>query len=82
MWYHFKFALLSSGIQLKYHFTYCCLTSDRSFKKPLINVSPTLVTFNTRWVNLFPQRSFNVLLLTLDKLSKNYVLETFTQRKN
>ena len=70
------------------------LTSDRSFEKRLINVWLTLATFtnvnkrwvnvyvNKRWVNVYLQRSFNVLLLTLDKLSKNDVPETFTQRKN
>ena len=30
-----------------------------------------LATFNKRWVNVYLQRSFNVLLLTVDKLSKN-----------
>ena len=49
------------------------LTSDLAFEKRLINVWSTLATFNRRWVN--------VLLLTLDKLSKNDVPETFTQRK-
>ena len=58
------------------------LTSDSAFEKRLINVWPTLATFNKRWVNVHLQRSFNVLLLTLDKLSKNHVPETFTQRKN
>ena len=47
------------------------LTSDPAFEKRLINVWPTLATFNKRWVNVYLQRSFNVLLLTLDKLSKN-----------
>ena len=50
------------------------LASDLAFEKLLINVWSTLATFNRRWVN--------VLLLTLDKLSKNDVPETFTQRKN
>ena len=58
------------------------LTSDPAFEKRLINVWPTLATFNRCWVNVYLQRSFNVLLLTLDKLSKNDVPETFTQRKN
>ena len=58
------------------------LTSDPAFEKRLINVWPTLATFNRRWVNVYLQRSFNVLLLTLNKLSKNDVPETFTQRKN
>ena len=58
------------------------LTSDPAFKKRLINVCPTLATFNRRWDNVYLQRSFNVLLLTLDKLSKNDVPETFTERKN
>ena len=49
------------------------LASDLAFEKLLINVWSTLATFNRRWVN--------VLLLTLDKLSKNDVPETFTQRK-
>ena len=49
------------------------LASDLAFEKRLINVWSTLATFNRRWVN--------VLLLTLDKLSKNDVPETFTQRK-
>ena len=58
------------------------LTSDPAFEKRLINVWPTLATFNKRWVNVSLQRFFNVLLLTLDKLSKSDVPETFTQRKN
>ena len=58
------------------------LTSDPAFEKRLINVWPTLATFNKRWVNVYLQRSFNVLLLTLDKLSKNGVPEMFTQRQN
>ena len=58
------------------------LTSEPGFEKGLINVWPILATFNKRWVNVYLQRSFNVLLLTLDKLSKNDVPETFTQRKN
>ena len=58
------------------------LTSDTGFEKGLINVWPTLATFNKRWVNVSLQRFFNVLLLTLDKLSKSDVPETFTQRKN
>ena len=41
-----------------------------------------LATFNRRWINVFMQRSFNVFLLTLDKLSKNDVPETFARRKN
>ena len=40
-----------------------------------------LATFNKRWVNVYLQRSFNVLLLTVDKLSKNNAPEMFTQRK-
>ena len=58
------------------------LTSNPAFEKRLINVWPTLATFNKRWVNVYLQRSFNVLLLTLDKLSKNDIPDTFTQRKN
>ena len=58
------------------------LTSDRSFEKHLINFWLTLATVNRRWVNAYLQLSFNVLLLTLDKLSKNDAPETFTQRKN
>ena len=58
------------------------LISDSPFEKRLINVWSTLATFNKRWVKVYLQRSFNVLLLTLDKLSKNDIPETFTQRKN
>ena len=58
------------------------LTSDRSFEKRLINVWLTLATFNKRWVNVYLQRSFNVLLVTLDKLPKNGVPEMLIQRKN
>ena len=82
MWYRilnlrcFHLALSKSIILPDY------LTSDLAFEKRLINVWPTLATFNRRWVNVYLQRSFNVLLLTLDKLSKNDVPETFTQRKN
>ena len=72
----FRLALSKSIILPDY------LTSDLAFKKRLINVWPTLGTFNRRWVNVYLQRSFNVLLLTLNKLSKNDVPETFTQRKN
>ena len=43
------------------------LTSDSAFEKRLINVWPTLATFNKRWVNVCLQRSFNVLLLALIK---------------
>ena len=57
-------------------------TSDSAFEKGLINVWPTLAMFNKRWVKVYLQRSFNVLLLTLDKLSKNDIPETFTQRKS
>ena len=52
------------------------LTSDQSFEKRLINVWLALATFSKRWVNVYLQRSFNVMLLTLDKLSKNDVPET------
>ena len=58
------------------------LTSDLAFEKRLINVWPMLATFNRRWVNVYLERSFNLLLLTLNKLSKNDVPETFTQRKS
>ena len=44
------------------------LTSDIAFEKRLINV--------------YLQRSFNVLLPMLDKLSKNDIPERFTQRKH
>ena len=58
------------------------LISDLAFEKRLINVWPTFATFNSRWVNVYLQRSLNALLLTLDKLSKNDLPETFTRRKN
>ena len=58
------------------------LTSDPAFEKGLINVWPTLAMFHKRWVNVYLQRSFNVLLLTFNKPSKNDIPETFTQRKN
>ena len=58
------------------------LTSNSAFEKRLINVWSTLATFNKRWVSVYLKRSFNVWLLTVDKLSKNDVPETFTQRKN
>ena len=58
------------------------LTSEPGFEKGLINVWSILATFNKRWVNVYLQHSFNVLLLTLDKLSKNGVPEMFTQRQN
>ena len=58
-----------------------CLTSDLSFEKHLINVCPTLATFNRRWLNVYLQRSFNMFLM-LYKLSKNDVPGTVTQRKN
>ena len=58
------------------------LTLNLAFEKGLIKVWPKLATFNCRWVKVYLQRSFNVLLLTLDKLSKNNVPETFTRRKN
>ena len=49
---------------------YDYLISDLAFQKHLINFWSTLGTFNRRWINVFMQPSFNVLLLTLDKLSK------------
>ena len=57
------------------------LTLNLAFEKRLINVWPTLATFNRRWANVY-LHFFNVLLVTLDKLSKNDVPQTFTQRKN
>ena len=57
------------------------LTSDITFEKRLINVWPTLATFNWRRVNVYLQRFFNVLLPMLDKLSKNDIPERFTQPK-
>ena len=74
LWFHL--ALSKSMILPDY------LTSDLAFQKRLINVWLTLATFSRRWVNVYSQRSINVLLLTLDKISKNDVPETFTQRKN
>ena len=57
------------------------LTLNLAFEKRLIKVWPTLATFNRRWANVY-LRFFNVLLVTLDKLSKNDVPQTFTQRKS
>ena len=74
LWFHLA---LSKSIILPDY-----LTSDPAFQKHLINVWLTLATFSRRWVSVYSQRSINVLLLTLDKLSKNDVPETFTQRKN
>ena len=68
----FRLALSKSIILPDY------LTSDLAFEKRLIKVWPKLATFDRRWVNVYLQRSFNVLLLTLDELSKNDVPETFT----
>ena len=61
----FRLALSKSIILPDY------LTSDPAFEKRLINAWPTLATFSKRWINVYLQRSFDVLLLTLDKLSKN-----------
>ena len=58
------------------------LTSGLAFEKRLINVWSTLATFDIRCVNAYLQCSLNILLLTLDKLSKDDVPETFTRRKN
>ena len=58
------------------------LTSGLAFENRLINVWSTLETFNIRWVNVYLQCSFNISLLTLNKLSKDDVPETFTGRKN
>ena len=65
LWFHL--ALSKSMILPDY------LTSDLAFQKRLINVWLTLATFSRRWVNVYSQRSINVLLLTLDKISKNDV---------
>ena len=71
----FRLALSKSIILPDY------LRSDLAFEKSLINGWPKLAKFDIRWVNVYFQRSFNVLLLTLDKLSENDVPEMFTRRK-
>ena len=62
IWFHLA---LSKSIILPDYWT-----SDPAFEKGLIKVWPTLAMFNKLWFNVYLQRSFNVLLLTLDKFPK------------